>query len=137
MTYAVGQDLPPKIHTVTREQVVRYAGASGDFNPIHYDDEVARNFGLPGVIAHGMLNMGMLAAYVIDSLGPDRVRMERFGVRFRAVVRPGDRLVMSGRVQAEELSEHGGRSLRLSLALTVEGQPHPAITGDAVVRMTG
>ena len=54
----VGQEIARTTHEITRDTLVRYAGASGDFNPIHYNDTVATDAGLPGVIAHGMLTMG-------------------------------------------------------------------------------
>jgi acyl dehydratase len=59
-----GDDLDPKDFTVTRADLVRYADASGDHNPIHQDDEVARSVGLPGVIAHGMYTMALVARAV-------------------------------------------------------------------------
>lgn len=71
--------------TFTREQIAAYAVASGDRNPIHLDDGVARSVGLPGIIAHGMLQMGLLARVVGP---PDRVR--RLSCRFSGMVQPGD-----------------------------------------------
>ncbi|KQO62468.1 acyl dehydratase [Curtobacterium sp. Leaf261] len=66
---------------LTRDSLVRYAGASGDFNPIHYRDDVARSVGLPGVLAHGMLTMGLAVQPVADWLGADGFVSE-YGVRF-------------------------------------------------------
>lgn len=66
---------------LTRESLVRYAGASGDFNPIHYRDDVAERVGLPGVLAHGMLTMGLAVATIGEWLG-DTGRIEEYGVRF-------------------------------------------------------
>lgn len=75
--------------TFTREQIAAYAEASGDHNPIHLDDAVARSVGLPGVIAHGMLQMGILATVAADAAGgPDRLK--RLSVRFAGMVVPGD-----------------------------------------------
>jgi acyl dehydratase len=125
-----GDRLGPFTHEITREQLVRYAGASGDFNPIHYDDERARGFGLPGVIAHGMLNMGLLARYLSGALPPG-ARFEEYGVRFRAMVRPGDVVSISGRV--EELQHADGR-VRATLAVELAvASDTPAISGRAVV----
>jgi len=72
---AAGAALPPQTYRVTRADLVRYAGASGDFNPIHWSDRVAGTVGLPGVIAHGMYTMA-LAARALDTWagGPGRVR---------------------------------------------------------------
>src|SRR5579875_555853 len=92
-----GQTLGPYTHSITREELVRYAGASGDFNPIHYDDERAREFGLPGVIAHGMLNMG-LSARSLGEATPAGACVEENRVRFRAIMRPKDQIVLTGRV---------------------------------------
>lgn len=77
----VGAELPPLTLTFTREDLVRYAGASGDFNPIHWSDRAAARLNLESVIAHGMLTMGRALRIVIDWAGdPDRVLS--YGVRF-------------------------------------------------------
>lgn len=77
----VGQELARTEHEITRDTLVRYAGASGDFNPIHYNDTVARDAGLPGVIAHGMLTMGTAITGLIDALG-DPTAVRDYSVRF-------------------------------------------------------
>ena len=86
----VGIALPPQEYVVTRADLVRYTGASGDRNPIHWSDRVATSVGLPGVIAHGMYTMA-LAARALDTWagGPGRVR--EFGCKFtKPVVVPDD-----------------------------------------------
>jgi acyl dehydratase len=95
---AVGAELGEVVFgPVTRADIVRYAGASGDFNPIHIDEGYARATGAPTVFAMGMLPAGYLAHAVSDWFGgPHRLR--RFKVRFSARVWPGDELVCSGRV---------------------------------------
>jgi acyl dehydratase len=65
----MGLELEPRVFKVTREDLVAYAAASGDHNPIHQDDEVARSVGLPGVIAHGMFTMALAARYVEEWVG--------------------------------------------------------------------
>jgi acyl dehydratase len=65
---------------IDRDALVRYAGASGDFNPIHYRDDVAQSVGLPGVLAHGMLTMGLAVQPVVDRFGAARIR--DYQVRF-------------------------------------------------------
>src|SRR5262249_815892 len=75
----------------SREQIAAYAAASGDSNPIHLDDEFARSVGLPGVIAHGMLQMGLLARVA----GEPR-RLRRLSCRFAGIVRPGDTVTFRG-----------------------------------------
>jgi len=81
---------------ITRTDIVRYAGASGDFNPIHHDEPFARSAGLPSVMAHGMLSAGILASFVTRWFGAGSVR--RFKMRFRERVWPGDVLSGEGRV---------------------------------------
>ncbi|KAB1867157.1 MaoC/PaaZ C-terminal domain-containing protein [Microbacterium algeriense] len=91
MGYTVGDVLAERTVHVTRESLVRYAGASGDFNPIHYRDDVAASVGLPGVLAHGMLTMGIASSVVISALDP-ATRVLDYGVRFTkpVVVDPVD-----------------------------------------------
>ncbi|MGC4744124.1 MaoC family dehydratase [Micromonospora sp. DT201] len=83
-------ELPTKTFQVTRADLVRYAGASGDFNPIHWSDRFATKVGLPGVIAHGMFTMALVGRAITEWAGsPDAV--VEYGVRFtRPVVVPDD-----------------------------------------------
>jgi acyl dehydratase len=69
----IGQVVAERDILLTRDSLVRYAGASGDFNPIHYRDDVAASVGLPGVLAHGMLTMGVAVQPVVEWAGPERV----------------------------------------------------------------
>jgi acyl dehydratase len=77
----IGQELPPRQFKITRDSLVRYAGASGDFNPIHYRDDFAQAVGLPGVLAHGMLTMGLAVQTVVDFVG-DSGKILDYQVRF-------------------------------------------------------
>jgi acyl dehydratase len=87
-TAKVGTELPPLTVTVRRSDLVRYAGASGDFNPIHWNERVARQVGLPDVIAHGMFTMAAAVRVVTDWVG-DPARVVEYTVRFtRPVVVP-------------------------------------------------
>jgi len=80
--------------TFSKEQIAAYAEASGDHNPIHLDDEFARSVGLPGVIAHGMLQMGIAGTLAAEAAGGgDRLR--RLVCRFSGMVVPGDRVTFS------------------------------------------
>ncbi|MEV7575974.1 MULTISPECIES: MaoC/PaaZ C-terminal domain-containing protein [unclassified Microbacterium] len=79
--FTVGDVLAERTVHLTRESLVRYAGASGDFNPIHYRDDVAAAVGLPGVFAHGMLTMGIASSVVVAALDP-QTRILDYGVRF-------------------------------------------------------
>ena len=80
-TLAVGEVVVERSFPLTRDSLVRYAGASGDFNPIHYRDDVALSVGLPGVLAHGMLTMGLAVQPVVDWAG-DPGRIVDYQVRF-------------------------------------------------------
>ncbi|KXZ60832.1 MAG: acyl dehydratase [Microbacterium sp. 69-7] len=80
-TLEVGTVVAERTVHLTRESLVRYAGASGDFNPIHYRDDVAERVGLPGVLAHGMLTMGLAVETIVEWLG-DAGRIVDYGVRF-------------------------------------------------------
>ena len=85
-----GDALPARTVTITRADLVRYAGASGDQNPIHWNERVALEVGLPGVIAHGMFTMALAARYVGD-LAEDPTAVVSFSTRFtRPVVVPDD-----------------------------------------------
>lgn len=118
----VGSELPERTFRVTRADLVRYAGASGDFNPIHWSDRTATGVGLPGVIAHGMLTMGLTARSVTAWAGDPGALVE-YTVRFgRPVVVPDDdagaELTVRGRVAA---LLDGGR-VRVDLAVTSGGE---------------
>jgi len=93
----VGDELPALVKgPIQQIQLTRYAGASGDFNPIHQDDEFAKTAGMGGVFAHGMLSMGFVAQAVTDWAGAGTVR--KIGVRFTALVRLKDTVTCRGRV---------------------------------------
>jgi len=102
-----GQALPTvRRGPITRLDLVRYAGASGDFNPIHTIEEFAQGAGLGGVIAHGMLSMAYLGTMLTEFAGA-MADLSEFGVRFRAMVRPGDVIECQGTIT--ELVEEGDR----------------------------
>ena len=96
-TVRPGDALPEVAETIERMDLVRYAGASGDFNPIHWNDEVARAVGLPGVIAHGMYSMGV-AARILTAWVGDPAAIRRLKVRFSAMIEPGQTLTVKGEV---------------------------------------
>jgi acyl dehydratase len=118
----VGTELPEQSYRVTRADLVRYAGASGDLNPIHWSDRVATGVGLPGVIAHGMLTMG-LAARAVTAWTGDPAALVEYHVRFgRPVVVPDDdegaEVTVRGKVGA---LLDGGRA-RVDLTVTSGGE---------------
>ncbi|MFE4963812.1 MaoC/PaaZ C-terminal domain-containing protein [Streptomyces sp. NPDC056660] len=106
----VGSTCEPRTFgPLTRAMFVRYAGASGDFNPIHFDDGFARAAGFPSVFSQGMHQAALLATFATDWLGAGNVR--RFHVRFREQVWPGDVLTCEGEVTAVQPQEGDGRLL--------------------------
>jgi acyl dehydratase len=118
----VGTELPERVFRVTRADLVRYAGASGDFNPIHWNDRIATSVGLPGVIAHGMFTMA-LACRAVTAWAGDPGAVEEYHVRFgRPVVVPDDdagaEVTVRGKVGA--LLEDG--RLRIDLTVTTDGE---------------
>lgn len=122
---AKGDALPSLTVQVTRADLVRYAGASGDLNPIHWSDRVAAVAGLPGVIAHGMLSMA-LAGRVLTAWTGDPAAIRSYGTRFtRPVVVPDDdtgaTVELSGTV-AEVREQDGERIAVVDLRATFEGK---------------
>jgi acyl dehydratase len=92
-----GQRLDQVVHTIERADLIRYAGASGDFNPIHWNDEWAKSVGLPGVFALGMFSVGV-AARLMSALADYPAAILRLRVRFSAMIQPGQTLTVSGEV---------------------------------------
>jgi acyl dehydratase len=115
-----GDAAPEVRHALTRTDLVRYAGASGDFNPMHHDEVAAQEVGLPSVFGHGMFSMGMLGRAISDWVGVGALRS--FRVRFTKQTWPGEELISSVTVTAKR--EEGGEhlvDLAVSLA-NAEGQ---------------
>ena len=116
----VGDVIAEAHYPLSRDSLVRYAGASGDFNPIHYRDDVATSVGLPGVLAHGMLTMGIAGQPVVEWCGTDLV-VTSYQVRFTkpVVVDPQDgaSLTVTATVGALE-GEAGMSSARIDLTVT-------------------
>jgi acyl dehydratase len=126
---AAGDALEARTVTITRADLVRYAGASGDLNPIHWNERVAVGVGLPGVIAHGMFTMALAARYVADLAG-DPTAVVAFSTRFtRPVVVPDDdtgaTVELGGKVT--DIADDGTRTV--SVTATHEGR---GVLGKAV-----
>ena len=103
--------------TFTREQIAAYAKASGDHNPIHLDDEFARSVGLPGLIAHGLLQMGLLAVVAGQAAGgPSRLRS--LACRFAGMVEPGDTVTFTAKPAGQGRLELGATNQRGEAILT-------------------
>src|SRR5438445_8545327 len=116
------------VEELTRTQIVQYAGASGDYNPLHTDELYAKEIaGYPGVFAHGMLTMGMTGRAITDLVGDGRLL--RFGVRFTAQVWPGDTLTV--RTTVDSLGDEGGGPVAELSIETVNQDGKAVITGYA------
>ncbi|HBW34941.1 MaoC/PaaZ C-terminal domain-containing protein [Desulfosporosinus sp. BICA1-9] len=98
LNYQVFDQLPVREWVPSNMQIRQYAEASGDFNPIHLDDNYARQAGLKGVIAQGMLTMAQMAAMLTDWIGQEGW-IAKLNVRFEEVVRPGDKITCSGSIR--------------------------------------
>jgi acyl dehydratase len=129
---AVGDVVAAGEFPIVRDSLVRYAGASGDFNPIHYRDDVAVSVGLPGVLAHGMLTMGLAVQPVVDRFGADRIR--DYQVRFtRPIpVPPQGDVVLSVEAKVGQVDEEA-QEARIDLTAKVGGQ---TVLGRAQVRVS-
>jgi acyl dehydratase len=131
----VGQQMPPLVKGPLRQiQLTRYAGASGDFNPIHQDDAFAKAAGMGGVFAHGMLSMGFVAQSVTDWLGAGTVR--RIGVRFAGLVRLGDVITCRGTVVAKRPAKGAREQHLVDLELWAEtDKGDKVVTGKATAAL--
>jgi acyl dehydratase len=122
MPLEAGARLPVRTFQVTRADLVRYAGASGDFNPIHWSDRTAVKVGLPGVIAHGMLTMALVGRAVTGWAGDPGAVVE-FGVRFtKPVVVPDDDQGTEVEVGAKVKDVTGDGLARLDIIATCQGE---------------
>ncbi len=115
-----GEAFSLRVGPVTTTQIVMYAGASGDFNPIHFDDAIARQSGLEGVIAHGLLTMGFAARLAGQCSRATWVKA--IGGRFLSPVRPGDVVHLSAAVVDAEDGKTGSGEVRLDIDGTVNGR---------------
>ncbi len=129
-----GIELAPVSYPATRLSLVKYCGASGDFNVIHWNERIARSVGLPNVIAHGMFTMAQAGRYVTDWAGPGAALVE-FGVRFSSpVVVPDDDAGATIEVSAVVEEKRDGN--RVVLALTARSGDAKVLTrARAVVRL--
>jgi len=128
----VGDVVAEREFALTRDSLVRYAGASGDFNPIHYRDDVAASVGLPGVLAHGMLTMGFAVQPVVDWAG-DPGRVTDYQVRFtRPVVVDLETGASVSVVAKVGQLDAEARVARIDLTVAFDGQ---TVLGKAQVRV--
>jgi acyl dehydratase len=127
----VGMVVAEAEYVLSRDSLVRYAGASGDFNPIHYRDDVAQEVGLPGVLAHGMLTMGFAVQPVVDWIG-DPGRILDYQVRFTRPI-PVDRTSGALVSVAAKVGALETRLVRIDLTVTFGGQ---TVLGKAQVQVS-
>ena len=122
------------VNNLTRTQIVQYAGASGDYNPVHTDELYTREVaGYPTVFAHGMLSMGMTGAMLTDYVGDGR--LTKFGVRFTAQVWPGDTLTGTATVSAIRDDDDGnGKVVDLDVS-TKNADGVEVVKGSATARL--
>ncbi|MCU1417577.1 MAG: acyl dehydratase [Schumannella sp.] len=132
MTLAVGDVVAEQTYHLTRDNLVRYAGASGDFNPIHYRDDFAQSVGLPGVLAHGMLTMGFAVQPVVDWLGGDSGRVTDYQAKFTRPV-PVDAVAGAGVTVLARVGAIDDDGVRIDLTVTFDGA---TVLGKAQVRVT-
>lgn len=131
---AAGEELPTLSKIVTREDVKAYADASGDQNPLHQDDAVARALGFPGIIAHGMFTMAHMVSCVTRWLGDARA-VSRLRAQFRAPVLMGETIVAGGTVRSVDARTRSA-VLDLWVRLERDGRTeHPIRRGEAEVRL--
>jgi acyl dehydratase len=126
---AVGDEAPVLTHTLTRTDLVRYSGASGDFNPMHTDEVAAKAAGLPSVFGHGMFSMGLLGRALTDWAGPGN--LVNYRVRFTKQTWPGETLVT--RVVVTAKREEDGRKLVDVDASLANEDGEVKVTGAATV----
>ncbi|MFH8382888.1 MaoC family dehydratase [Kitasatospora sp. NPDC001159] len=130
----VGTELPAQSFPVTRATLVQYAGASGDFNPIHWNEKFALEVGLPDVIAHGMFTMAEAIRVVTDWVG-DPAAVVEYGVRFvRPVPVPNDGVGAVVEVSAKVAKKLDDRKVQVDLLATTGGQKVLGMS-KAVVRL--
>ncbi|HEV7949988.1 MAG TPA: MaoC/PaaZ C-terminal domain-containing protein [Glaciihabitans sp.] len=127
----VGEIVTERSFALTRDSLVRYAGASGDFNPIHYSDAVAQSVGLPGVLAHGMLTMGLAVQPVVDWIG-DAGFVSDYQVRFTRPVAV-DAAVGAVLTVVAKVGAVDDASARIDLTVTFNGA---TVLGKAQVRVS-
>lgn len=130
-TVAVGDEMTPLARTVTQEQINAYADASGDHNPIHVDPDFARAVGLPGTIAHGLLDMAILTEAVARWAGGYE-QVASVSCRFSKPLLPGQTISCTGRVGA--VDDQGGTAT-LELEATSSSGERVLTNGRAIVRL--
>lgn len=127
----VGDTAPELSHTLTRTDLVQYAGASGDFNPMHHDEVKAKDAGLPSVFGHGMFSMGLLGRALTDWVGVGNLR--EFRVRFTKQTWPDD--VLTAKITVKDKRKEDGDNLVDLDCELVNGDGVAVVAGSAVAAL--
>lgn len=129
----VGDAIPKLVKSpVSHLQLVRYAGASGDFNPLHTDPKIGELIGIGGIIAHGMLIMGFVGQMLSDYVGPTALR--KFGVRFKGMTRLNDQIICTGTIT--EKYEADGEARIAGKVQAVDQNGDVKVTGTFVAALS-
>lgn len=118
-----------KVENITRTMIVKFAGASGDFNPIHHDEEFAKNAGLPSIFAMGMMNAGFISGLLQDWMGIENI--SNYKIQFRDRVWPGDSVTCKGQVVEKDAFS---KMVKVDL-LMVNQHEKPVIKSSACVKL--
>src|SRR5580698_9577288 len=127
----VGDEAPSRTHTLTRTDLVKYAGASGDFNPMHHDEVKAQASGQPSVFGHGMFSMGLLGSAVTDYVGVGN--LTRYQVRFARQTWPDETLTTKIVVSAKRVE--GGQNLVDLDVRLINGEGEEKLVGQATAAL--
>src|SRR5205823_1648469 len=127
--------LTPRVRApITTMQLVKFAAASNDFNPIHYDKDYALSSGLPGLIAHGLLKIAFLAQYLTDSLGP-QAALRQITARYRGMDFVGD--ILTSQALVTEVTDRDEGDCLVNVELTLRNQrDEETTTGSASISLT-
>jgi len=128
---AVGDEAPVLSHKLTRTDLVKYAGASGDFNPMHHDEVLAKAAGQPSVFGHGMFSMGLLGSALTDYVGVGNVT--RYRVRFARQTWPDE--VLSSRIVVTGKREEAGKKLVYFAVTLSNGEGETKVVGEATAEL--
>jgi acyl dehydratase len=130
-----GKDLPSIKKVITQANINRYAQASKDFNPIHIDLDFAKKTPLGGTIAHGMLVLGYVSQMMTETFGHNWLNSGKMGIRFKTPARPGDTLIISGRI--DTIVNHHDTTLVTCQLKCSNQKDEIVIMGDAQVKISG
>ena len=126
-----GESLPQVIKHISQEKINRYAEASGDFNPIHVDENFAKKTPLGGTIAHGMLILAYISQMMTTAFGQSWLSSGKLSVRFKEPARPGDIITVSGKIS--KLERNDGQTIVKCGVLCSNQKGELIITGEAQV----